>query len=262
MGALVPSSTTSIATIQEDSPARIALGKSGNALPVKARAELATDHAQARDAVHAEVDIARIQEQLHAAGWSDMTVVDSQATTREEYLTRPDLGRLPAHLPPELKDSHAATIGVLLIDGLSPTAVMDHGVATIQALKETLPKNLTMAPPIIVRQGRVALGDHIAALCGWDVCIVLIGERPGLSVPSSLGMYLTWKAIPGTTDERRNCISNIHPPEGTSYKEAALVAADLIAQFTEKSTSGYMIKAADAQRLLEELESNSAQALN
>ncbi|MDO4910061.1 MAG: ethanolamine ammonia-lyase subunit EutC [Corynebacterium sp.] len=252
---ILPARKINIDKLNSLTPARINLGSDGVATPTKARAELSTAHALARDAVHNSLDLAVLQSKFHDMGEpTDLMVIHSQAQDRAQYLTRPDLGRLPRTIPADFHLTHKAQIGLVLIDGLSPAAVTDHAAATIHELTKLLP-DYSFAPPVIVEQGRVALADHLAQVAGWDVTVVLIGERPGLSVPSSLGMYLTWKATPGTTDERRNCISNIHPPEGTGYREAAAIAAHLIHQFVEQEKSGYMIKAASSDAALAALES-------
>ena len=150
-------------------------------------------------------------------------VVTSQAATRSEYLTRPDLGRLPADLSmfDRTVENAGEDIGFVLADGLSPRALADHGVGLLEALVAELGARYSLAPPVIATQARVALGDHIAQAMGVSTVLVLIGERPGLSVADSLGIYLTHLPRPGRTDADRNCISNIHPPDGLGYQQAA-----------------------------------------
>ncbi|MDO4927820.1 MAG: ethanolamine ammonia-lyase subunit EutC [Corynebacterium sp.] len=245
-----PSAQLSVAALQELSPARIALGQCGAGLPTSARTQLLEDHGQARDSVHSQAQWDVVATALTKLGYgSQFREVSSQAGSRVEYLTRPDLGRLPhsvAHIHPQPE----ARIGIVLADGLSPQAVHMHGPQLIDALFRLNPGQYHIDEPVFAHQARVALGDHIAAAAQWDVVIMIIGERPGMSVPSSLGLYLTYKAQPGSTDEQRNCISNVHPPEGTDYEAAAAIAWDLIEQFYYKQKSGFEIKAKEAQMLL------------
>ncbi|MBP3087895.1 ethanolamine ammonia-lyase subunit EutC [Corynebacterium sp. sy017] len=233
------------AQLQSLTPARVGLGRYGAAVPTAARLELLSAHAQARDAVHSHMDMTLLREQL-----GEILEIHSQAKDRREYLLRPDYGRAPRELPPELAD-YKADIGIVLIDGLSPAAVSTHGPQLYTALKETL-KDYKVAPPVVGHQGRVALGDHIGQAAAWDITLVVIGERPGLSVPSSLGIYSTWKTYAGITEERRNCISNIHPPEGMSYHDAALIALDYVEKYYQAGQSGFMIKAKEIAPQLEQ----------
>lgn len=140
-----------------------------------------------------------------------------------------------------------ADIGFVLADGLSPTALSHHGAALLGALVEQLRDRYTLAPPVIATQARVALGDHIAARQGVRTVVTIIGERPGLSVADSLGIYLTHQPRPGCTDADRNCISNIHPPDGLGYTEAARVAAGLVGGAIALGRSGVTLK--DTSRL-------------
>jgi ethanolamine ammonia-lyase small subunit len=135
-----------------------------------------------------------------------------------------------------------ADIGFVLADGLSPTALDRHGATLLAALVEQLKDRYTLAPPVIATQARVALGDHIGAQAHVRTLLVIIGERPGLSVADSLGIYLTHLPIPGRTDADRNCISNIHPPDGLGYAEAARVAAGLVDGALALGRSGVDLK--------------------
>lgn len=237
-----PSVGTAAEKLRAATPARVGLGRVGAAIPTKARLDFLSAHAGARDAVHTGLDVEGLVADLRAVGVGTHALVRSQAATRQDYLLRPDLGRLPQALP-DLSE-HAGHIGIVLADGLSPTAVAEHGPQMYAALADALPE-YQLAAPVIATQARVALGDHIGHAAGWDVTLVLIGERPGLSVPSSLGIYSTWRTTPGTTDEARNCISNIHPPEGMGYAEAASLAAYYVREYYAHRRSGFMIKAAE-----------------
>ena len=164
----------------------------------------------------------------------------SRATSRSEYLRRPDLGRSPADLSglPKTK----ADIGFVLADGLSPRALTDHAAGMVDALVREFDNRYRIAPLVVATQARVALGDHIGQALGVTTVLVLIGERPGLSVADSLGIYLTHRPAPGLTDADRNCISNIHPPDGLDYPTAAAVAAALVAGARKLGRSGVALK--------------------
>jgi len=219
--------------------ARIGLGRAGNALPTRRVLELAGAHAAARDAVHEPLDVSALTERVRQVGIGEPVVVASRATSRGEYLRRPDLGRLPAALDvPETP----ADIGFVLADGLSPYALAKHGPSLLAELVNALRDDYTLAPPVIATQARVALGDHIGAAAKVRTLLVIIGERPGLSVADSLGIYLTHLPMPGRTDADRNCISNIHPPEGLGYAEAARVVTGLVAGARALGRSGVDLK--------------------
>lgn len=231
--------------LRKTTQARIGLGRAGNALPTRQVLELAAAHAAARDAVHIPLDAEELGAAVRAVGIGEPVVVTSQASSREEYLRRPDLGRRPG----ESLDieSSPADIGFVLADGLSPTALSHHGANLLDALVAVLGQRYTMAPPVIATEARVALGDHIAAAQGVRTLLLIIGERPGLSVADSLGIYLTHLPRPGRTDADRNCVSNIHPPDGLGYVEAARVAAGLVDGAVALGRSGVDLK--DTSRL-------------
>lgn len=166
--------------------------------------------------------------------------VTSRAVDRSEYLRRPDLGRLPENLT-SVSESDA-DVGFVLADGLSPRALAEHGTPLLTALVDELSDRYTLAPPVIATEARVALGDHVAEAMGVRTVLVLIGERPGLSVADSLGIYLTHLPRPGRADSDRNCISNIHPPDGLGYRRAARVAAGLVGGARRLGRSGVDLK--------------------
>ncbi len=227
--------------------ARIGLGRAGNSLPTTRVLEFAAAHAAARDAVHDPLDVDAFVPTLADLGLGDPLRVSSKARTRGEYLRRPDLGRQPAdgtELPASPSD-----IGIVLADGLSPRALVDHAHGMISALLDAFDGRYTIAPPVIATQARVALGDHIAAALGVTTLIVIIGERPGLSVADSLGIYLTHRPQVGRTDADRNCISNIHPPDGLGYAAAAAVTAALVAGARALGRSGVDLKDTSRQEL-------------
>lgn len=226
--------------LRKTTQARIGLGRAGNALPTREVLELAAAHAAARDAVHEPLDVDTLAARVRDIGLGEPAVVRSQAESRSEYLRRPDLGRIPAE-PMNVPET-PADIGFVLADGLSPYALAKHGPALLAELVATLRDDYTLAPPVIATQARVALGDHIGAAAKVRTLLVIIGERPGLSVADSLGIYLTHLPIPGRTDADRNCISNIHPPEGLGYTEAARVAAGLVSGARALGRSGVDLK--------------------
>ncbi|MGX9674295.1 ethanolamine ammonia-lyase subunit EutC [Mycobacterium sp. HM-7] len=226
--------------LRKTTQARIGLGRAGNALPTREVLELAAAHAAARDAVHEPLDVEALAARVREIGIGEPAVVSSQAESRSEYLRRPDLGRLPAQ-PMDVPET-PADIGFVLADGLSPYALAKHGPALLTELVAVLRDDYTLAPPVIATQARVALGDHVGAAAKVRTLLVIIGERPGLSVADSLGIYLTHLPMPGRTDADRNCISNIHPPEGLGYTEAAKVAAGLVSGARALGRSGVDLK--------------------
>jgi ethanolamine ammonia-lyase small subunit len=201
--------------------ARIGLGRSGDALPTAALLDFQLAHARARDAVHGAVDFAALAGELDPV---ETVAVNSAAADRAEYLRRPDLGRrlcdadrtMLQALP---RGERPWDIVFVIADGLSATAVAHNGIATFAACAERLPKDWTVAPVVLAAQSRVALGDDIAHALGAKMVAILIGERPGLSVADSLGIYLTLDPRPGRLESERNCISNIHA-NGLSHAEA------------------------------------------
>jgi ethanolamine ammonia-lyase small subunit len=225
--------------------ARIGLGRAGDALPTRRVLELRADHAAARDAVHTPLDVERLSS---AVGVSlgvpglPVPVVHSLARSRGEYLRRPDLGRRLA--TDTVLDRQDADLAVVLADGLSPTALQRHGAGLLAALARAAHGRLRLAPPVIALQARVALGDGVAELLGARAVVVLVGERPGLSTSDSLGAYLTHGPVAGiTTDADRNCVSNIHPPDGLGYDEAATTVVRLALGARELGRSGVALKA-------------------
>lgn len=220
--------------------ARIGLGRTGDSLPTTRVLEFAAAHAAARDAVHQPLDADALAAEVEKLELGSPIVVTSRASDRSEYLRRPDLGRTPADLS-ELSEVDA-DVGFVLADGLSPIALAEHATGLLSALKEVLAHKYSIAPPVIATQARVALGDHIGAAQKVGTLIVIIGERPGLSVADSVGIYLTHLPRPGRADSERNCISNIHPPGGLGYADAARVCAALIEGARQLGRSGVDLK--------------------
>lgn len=247
--------------LRRATPARIALGRSGAALPTAAQLDFQLAHARARDAVHAALDPEPILAALTELGLQAVRL-RSAAADRATYLRRPDLGRKlnaacrqlllrhsgegrnPASRGPSgeslgpglRRDDERINIAFVVADGLSATAVNAHAVPLIKAV---LPKlhDCEIAPVTVVEGGRVAIGDEVGGLLEADLVAVLIGERPGLSAADSLGVYLTWAPAPGAVDAARNCLSNIRP-EGMPIPEAAAALVRLIAAACQHRMTG------------------------
>ncbi|CAM2779682.1 ethanolamine ammonia-lyase subunit EutC [Skermania piniformis] len=226
--------------LRELTRARIGLRRAGNAVSTREVLRLRTDHAAARDAVHTPLDVAEVTAGLTGLGLGPPVIVTSRARSRAEYLRRPDLGRQPSTL--EAIDRSGADIGLVVADGLSATAVHIHAIALVRAVIHALRPDYTIAPPVVATQARVALGDHLGARLGVTTLLMIIGERPGLSVADSLGIYLTHRPRPGRLDAERNCISNIHPPDGLGYPAAARTARALVDGARQLGVSGVALK--------------------
>jgi len=212
-------------------PARVGLGRTGVSLETHDLLDFQRAHAQARDAVHARLQPVALAASLQLITGGEVLRLHSAAADRATYLKRPDLGRKLDEAGRSLFASISPTdtweLALIVADGLSALAVERH-VAPL--LNELLPRlaGWRLAPVCLVEQGRVAIGDEIGLALGVEIAVVLIGERPGLSAPDSLGAYITWNPRPGRTDAERNCISNIRV-EGLGYKlAAAQIAATLI----------------------------------
>lgn len=217
---------------QELTPARVALGRVGSSVPTAARLQLQLDHARARDAVRHAFDARGVVAALTSTGRATIAVT-SAAISRDEYVRRPDLGRsLPADAASTLRESRmdGCDLAIVLCDGLSPRAIERYGPALVEqiATHEHL-SGWSMAPVTVVGNGRVAIGDPIGELLGAGIVVVLIGERPGLTIAESVGAYITFGPRAGRTDAERNCISNIHS-RGTAVDDAARRIANLVAR--------------------------------
>lgn len=220
--------------------ARIGLGRSGDALATTAVLQLRAAHATARDAVHVPLDVYEFNSQLESIGVIEPIVVQSQAIDRSDYLRRPDLGR---KLKPGVEiEAGSYDVAIVLADGLSPRALTDHATGLLRELIDQLPHSLVIAPIVVATQARVGLGDEIAERLEATTVIVVIGERPGLSVADSLGIYLTYNVESGRRDSERNCVSNIHPPDGLSYERAAAITVALLRGAQELGRSGVDLK--------------------
>jgi len=217
------------AHLRELTAARIALGRAGHSLPTAELLAFQLAHARARDAVHRSLDLGRFRA-------LDPVPLHSEAADRDTYLRRPDLGR-------KLAPESAARLArgdwdavIVIADGLSAAAVEQSAVAFVEALRCKLPE-WRFARVCVVHQGRVAIADEIGERLGARLAVILIGERPGLSSPESMGAYLTWHPRVGRTDAERNCISNIRAG-GLAVDHAARRAAEMMLAAREQRITG------------------------
>ncbi len=224
--------------LRRHTPARISLGRAGTSLPTAEVLRFAAAHALARDAVHLPLDVAALVADLRALGL-DAATVTSRASSRIEYLTRPDLGR---QLAPGSRDALAVDAGgglcIVVGDGLSAVAAQTHAAPLVAALRGV---GIVASRLVVATQARVALGDEIGERLGASLVLVLLGERPGLSSPDSLGAYLTWAPQAGRADSERNCVSNIRP-QGLPLAEAAARIAWLVRESQRRRVTGIALK--------------------
>jgi len=212
-----PAPSDIAARLRAATQARIALGRTGQSLTTTALLEFELAHARARDAVLTDLDTDALRAALVD---DDLIEVHSRAGDRATYLQRPDLGRLLEPADAARLTPSGANLAIVIGDGLSATAVHHHAAPLVAALARRL-AGWSIAPLVVAHHARVALGDEIGAALGVDLVVMLIGERPGLSAPDSLGAYLTWAPRAGRRDSERNCVSNIRPPHGLGYAGAA-----------------------------------------
>ncbi|REG83671.1 ethanolamine ammonia-lyase subunit EutC [Marinomonas pollencensis] len=248
--------------------ARVGLGRAGISLPTKHLLDFQLAHAQAIDAVHTPLDLSDLSRHLVSQNWAPdcaPLLLHSRAIDRSAYLQRPDFGRLLDASSANQLDCHKTNypegydLAIAIVDGLSALAVQQNTLPFLNALFELLPlshnddaalaeetsseakKPWTLAPICLVEQGRVAIGDDICQRLNAKCVLVLVGERPGLSSPDSLGLYLTWEGKVGHTDAYRNCISNVRPA-GLKYQEAAKKAYYLLTEARRRQQSGVTLK--------------------
>jgi ethanolamine ammonia-lyase small subunit len=234
--------------LRRHTAARIGLARAGASLATAPLLEFQLAHARARDAVQAPLDDALLAADLGGLGPPVLNVA-SAVSDKQQYLMRPDLGRRLAAGAQSTLGPYAGAYDVVFVvsDGLSARAVQTRAQPVLAAALPLL-QNWRIAPLVIVRHGRVAIGDAIAAALHADCAVVLIGERPGLSAPDSMGAYLTWAPGAQTTDADRNCISNIRPA-GIGYTDAAFRLGHLLAAMRARRLSGVRLKD-DSDRLL------------
>jgi ethanolamine ammonia-lyase small subunit len=239
-------------SLQRYTSARVSLGQAGPAIPMREQLRFQLDHALARDAVHAQLDVTAMLQVLQQRKMECLAlrsaIVGEPGDERQLYLRRPDLGRA---LHPESRGAllqfsanlvkHSDVVFVIA-DGLSALAVERHAFPLLEETTSLLPPDQwSIGPVCVVSQGRVAIGDEIGHLLRAKLSILLIGERPGLSAPDSLGVYITWNPRPGRTDAERNCISNIRH-EGLSYADAARRIAFYMNEAKRLQATGVMLK--------------------
>ncbi len=222
--------------------ARIGLPRAGFGIATSEHLAFQLDHARARDAVYDALDLPVLKAALAVEDFESVSVA-SAAADRRVFLARPDLGRQLAPEGTAALQARRSDLDLVFVvaDGLSARAVNRHAVLLIAAVKPLLPKDWRIGPVVIVSQGRVAVGDAVGSALGAKLVAVLIGERPGLSSPDSLGAYLTWNPVIGRNDAERNCVSNIRP-EGLAYPEAARRLAYLLTEARRRELSGVALK--------------------
>ena len=242
--------------LRQFTSARIALGRAGLSMPTDPQLTFQLAHAQARDAVHWALDAQKLKQRLIEVfdlAEQGCMVLHSAANDRNTYLKRPDLGRTLSHESREqLKarltqqpvglSTYCYDVAFVIADGLSALAIEKHAIPMLElALPQLVQEGFTIAPLTIVEQGRVAIADEIGELLSAKLVVILIGERPGLSSPDSMGLYITWHPVAGQTDESRNCISNVRL-EGLSYREATKKLHFLITESMRRQLTGVQLK--------------------
>jgi ethanolamine ammonia-lyase small subunit len=244
----------SLEDLRELTPARVGLGRAGASMTTDALLAFTLDHARARDAVHTAFDVPRLRAGLAGLGLQ-ANQVSSQAGNRRDYLRRPDLGRMLDQASRRAlagMGRGAGQLAIVIGDGLSPAAVNIHAVELVRHLGPRLTEaGIGLGNVVIASGARVALGDEIGAAFGAPMVAMLIGERPGLSAPDSMGAYLTWRPTPQTTDADRNCISNIRP-DGIGYADAAFKLAHMLRAIRAQQDSGVRLKDASDRLLIDE----------
>jgi ethanolamine ammonia-lyase small subunit len=232
-----------VRSLRQYTSARVGLGRAGSSLATREVLDFQLAHAQARDAVHAALDLQSLLGGLRERGLP-ACVLRSAASDRDTYLRHPGLGR-------RLHAESAATLTAaswdvvfVIADGLSALAVARHAMPLLDEVLPLLDRQWSIAPICLVEQGRVAVGDAIGTALQAKISVVLIGERPGLSSPDSLGVYITWAPRPGHTDAERNCISNVRP-EGLGYAVAAKMLAFYLHEARRQKLTGIDLKLAD-----------------
>ncbi|NVM79533.1 ethanolamine ammonia-lyase small subunit [Duganella sp. SG902] len=236
-------------TLRRYTDARIGLGRAGVSQPTAEQLAFQLDHARARDAVHTPLDAAALAQAVRddVPAAPPVLQLHSAADSRAVYLQRPDLGRRldeasRQQLQAMPRDEAGYDLAFVLADGLSSLALTQNAVPLLREVQARLAgEQWRLAPLSIVRQGRVAIGDDIAHLLNARCVVVLIGERPGLSSPDSLGLYLTWAPQPGLSDASRNCISNVRPA-GLTYDAAAFKLHYLLSEARRRQLSGVALK--------------------
>lgn len=210
----LPAITDPWRALRQLTPARIALGRAGGSLPTDELLDFQLAHARARDAVHQPFDADSLCSAVNALGWPSL-ILSTAATDRRTYLERPDLGRrLDDASRARLTEAAAdqADLAIIVSDGLSALAAQRQAIPLLSAWSEFLrASQLRLAPICVAPFARVAVQDEVGSLLRARAAVILLGERPGLGSPDSLGAYLVYGPRTGRTDAERNCISNIRP---------------------------------------------------
>jgi ethanolamine ammonia-lyase small subunit len=239
-------------TLRKYTSARIALGRAGHSLPTAAHLEFQLAHAQAKDAVHLPLDTSGVARSIEALGVPTL-LLQSGASDRLVYLQRPDLGRQLDFQSRRTLESwtlchpreESFDVAFVVVDGLSALAIHQNSAALIAAMTSRLRSDRyaswSIAPIAVVQQGRVAIGDEVGQTLKANAVVVLIGERPGLSSPDSLGIYMTWDPRVGRNDSQRNCISNVRSA-GLSVESAAAKLHYLLQRSRFLQISGVALK--------------------
>ena len=259
--ASAPQDSPELIDVREVTSARIQLGRTGSSLRTRDQLAFQLDHAAARDAVHMELDTATLAEGLRARQWPvyllrSQIPADSQQAGRRTYLRRPDLGRrlAPASAaqlsdPSPVGEAHPEIVFVLA-EGLSALALERNALPFLDALDSMgLREQWRVGPVCLVRDGRVAVADEVGALLHATLTVMLIGERPGLSAPDSMGVYITWSPQVGRTDAERNCISNVRQG-GLSYGPAATQLLAVLERAGQLGRTGVLLSGADVAAAL------------
>ncbi len=232
------------ARLQALTPARVGLGRAGVSQQLRDVLEFQRAHAMARDAVHAALDARLLGASLSAVeGAREVVLLHSAAPDRRTYLQRPDLGRTLDERSCEALAAQGVAefdIAIVIADGLSALAVERHAAPLLHELLPQL-EGWSLAPVCVVEQGRVAVGDEIGEVLHARIAVVLIGERPGLSSPDSLGTYITWMPRRGRTDAERVCVSNIRP-EGLGYVDAAARLHSVLSDARRNQLTGVAVR--------------------
>jgi len=224
--------------------ARIGIGRTGVSLPTQRVLEFQMAHAQARDAIHSALDVGKVAADVRPLA---PIIASGRAVDRRAYLERPDDGRRLSDASRERLNGRY-DCALVLGDGLSARAAQQHGPLLVRAIVEATP-DWRWSPPVVATMARVALGDDIAAAFGADLVVILIGERPGLSSPDSLGAYITFAPQPGVTrDAQRNCVSNIRPA-GLPVAEAVRKIVAIATLARRMKQTGVALKEDDALAL-------------
>jgi ethanolamine ammonia-lyase small subunit len=227
--------------------ARIGLGRAGGSLPTQPLLDFQLAHARARDAVMRSLDQDRLQSDVEPLV-QQVLRLQSAAADRQTFIARPDLGRMLDQRSAALLAARQAPpvpfdLVLVVADGLSALAVEHHAAHLLAALLPRLAaEDWSLAPLVLVSQGRVAVADEIGAALGARLALILIGERPGLSSPDSLGAYLTWAPRRGRSNAERNCVSNIREPDGLAYASAAGKLHYLLCEARRQQLSGVALK--------------------